>query len=124
MYQIGELSARTEVPEKTIRYYESVGLLAPAPRSSTGYRHYSDATVEELRFILAHKWAQLGLTFSPDDFTDAEALAAIARITGGNFRLVQRLFTQIERILRINQLRSVTKEVVEAARETLLIGAT
>jgi DNA transposition AAA+ family ATPase len=79
--------------------------------------------VEELQFILAHKWAQLGLTFSPDDFTDAEALAAIARITGGNFRLVQRLFTQIERILRINQLRSVSKEVVEAARETLLIGS-
>ena len=49
-------------------------------------------------------------------------MAAIARITGGNFRLVQRLFTQMERILRINQLHSVTKEVVEAARETLVIG--
>jgi len=77
---------------------------------------------DELRFILTHKWQQLGLTLSPEDFTDAEAMAAIARITGGNFRLVQRLFTQMERILRINQLHSVTKEVVEAARETLVIG--
>jgi hypothetical protein len=56
---------------------------------------------EELRFVLTHKWAELGLSFSPDDYTDAEALAAIARFTGGNFRLVLRLFRQIERILRI-----------------------
>ncbi len=29
---------------------------------------------------------------------------------------------QMERILRINQLQTVTKEVVEATRETLVIG--
>lgn len=49
-------------------------------------------------------------------------MAAIIRISGGNFRLVQRLFTQIERILQINEHRVVTKEVVEAAREHLVIG--
>lgn len=84
--------------------------------------HYRPLSMEELQFILTHKWAQLGLSLSLDDFTDAEAVAAIGRITGGNFRLVPRLFTQMERILRINDLHSVTKEVVEAARETLLIG--
>lgn len=58
-----------------------------------------------------------------EDAGVARGLAAIARFTSGNFRLAQRLFTQIERILRINQLRSVTKEVVEAAPETLLFGS-
>jgi hypothetical protein len=53
------------------------------------------------------------------DFTDAEAIAVIIRITGGNFRLLQRLCTEIQRILQINELQTVTKEVVETARETL-----
>ena len=95
----------------------------PQLYSRVGFVHqYRPLSDEELRFILTHKWAELGLTFSPDDYTDAEALAAIARITGGNFRLVQRLFSQIERILQINELRTITKEVVEAARENLVIG--
>jgi DNA transposition AAA+ family ATPase len=84
--------------------------------------HYRPLGEEELRFVVAHKWAELGLSFAPDDYTDAEALAAIARITGGNFRLVQRLFSQIARILEINRLRTITKEVVETARESLVIG--
>jgi DNA transposition AAA+ family ATPase len=84
--------------------------------------HYRTLSTEELTFVLANRWQELGLTIDPQDFTDAEAIAAVARITNGNFRLIQRLFTQITRIRDINQLNGVTKEVVEAARETLLIG--
>jgi len=43
-------------------------------------------------------------------------------MTGRNFRLLNRLLTQMERILEINALREVTKAVVEAAREGLAIG--
>ena len=95
----------------------------PQLYSRVGFVHqFRPLSTEELRFILAHKWRQLGLEFSPEDFTDAEAMAAIGLITGGNFRLVQRLFSQIARILQINQLRTISKEVVEAARENLVIG--
>jgi len=92
-------------------------------QSRVGFVHqFRTLSIEEMQFILAHKWQQLGLKLTPDDFTDAEAVAAITRITAGNFRLIQRLFEQIDRILLINNLRTVTKEVVEAARETLVVG--
>jgi DNA transposition AAA+ family ATPase len=79
--------------------------LARSPQlySRVGFVHaYRPLSVEELRFILERKWQHLGLTLDPNDFTDAEAMAAIARHTGGNFRLVQRLWSQIERILDLN----------------------
>lgn len=49
--QIRELSERTEVSSKTIRYYEEVGLLPPAIRKPNGYRDYSDADVQRLKLV-------------------------------------------------------------------------
>jgi hypothetical protein len=51
------------------------------------------------------------------------AVGAIIRVTGGNFRLLRRLLSQIDRILRLNNLTNVTSAVVEAAREGLVIGS-
>jgi hypothetical protein len=52
------------------------------------------------------------------------AMTASIQITGGNFPLVQRLFAQMPRIMTIKHIAQGTKEVVEAARESLVIGAT
>jgi len=91
--------------------------------SRVGFVHqFRTLSSDGLRLILAHKWAQLGLTLDPEDVTDAEAIGAILRITGGNFRLIQRLFSQIERIVEINGLRSITPDAVDAARQSLVIG--
>lgn len=91
--------------------------------SRVGFVHqFHSLSTEEVRFILEHKWQQIGVRLQPDDFSDMEAVSAVIRITGGNFRLIHRLCTQIERILQINEMRMVTKEVVEAAREQLVIG--
>lgn len=51
MVQIKELSDRTGVPRKTIRYYEQIGLLSPAQRAENRYRVYDDTDIERLRFI-------------------------------------------------------------------------
>ena len=95
----------------------------PQLYSRVGFVHqFRPLGAEEVRFILEHKWEQLGLELRVEDFTGAEAVATILRITAGNLRLIHRLFTQIERVLQINEMRTVTKEVVEAARENLVIG--
>jgi hypothetical protein len=49
-------------------------------------------------------------------------VASLIRLTGGNFRLLQRLLVQAERILKINQLETLTRQAVESARESLVIG--
>jgi DNA-binding transcriptional MerR regulator len=51
MFQIKELSVKTGVPTKNIRYYESLHLLPPPKRASNGYRLYDEADVERLNFI-------------------------------------------------------------------------
>jgi hypothetical protein len=95
----------------------------PQLYSRVGFAHeYRTLSSDELTFVLEHHYQRLGLTLSADDFTDAEAIAAVARITGGNFRLVHRLFAQITRILDINNLSTITTEVVDTARQNLVIG--
>jgi hypothetical protein len=39
-----------------------------------------------------------------------EVVSAIARATHGNFRLIERLFAQIERVVHINKLSAITTE--------------
>ena len=96
----------------------------PQLYSRVGFAHeYQPLQGEELAFVLRRHWKRLGLALNADDFTDDRAIAAVARITGGNFRLLQRLFSQIERILTVNEMTTITEDVVDAARSTLVIGA-
>ena len=75
-----------------------------------------------MRDLLLQGWQPPGVNLPGDALTDEEALAAILRITDGNFRLLSRLLTQIARVLTINNLLRVTPAVVEVARESLVIG--
>jgi len=76
----------------------------------------------EVRVLLSG-WRPPGISLPENLLADAEGVAALIRVTGGNFRLLDRLLSQVGRILAINGLEVMTREVVEAAREVLVIGA-
>jgi len=90
--------------------------------SRIGFVHeFRPLGATEVRQLLEQHWAPPDVKL-PEKPLDPETVAVIIRVTGGNFRLLNRLLTQIERILEINTLEEVTKAVVEAARESLVIG--
>jgi hypothetical protein len=90
--------------------------------SRIGFVHeFRPLSAPETRQLLEQRWTPPGVNL-PSQPWDTETIATIIRITGGNFRLLNRLLTQVERILEINALQEVTKAVVEAARESLVIG--
>ena len=59
-YRIGELAAKVGLTERTIRYYEEVGLLESVKRLEGGVRVYTDDDARRLRYI--GKLKALGLT--------------------------------------------------------------
>ena len=48
---IGTVAEGSGVPPKSIRYYESIGLIHPAERRPNGYRSYSRDDMQTLAFI-------------------------------------------------------------------------
>lgn len=95
----------------------------PQLYSRVGFVHeFRALNTDESKRFLEQRWQQWGLTLQPDNPAEADAIAAIIRITSGNFRLLHRLLAQIERIVDINALKGVSKEVVEIARQQLVIG--
>lgn len=50
--RIGELARRSGLKATTIRFYEGRGLLPEPSRDASGYRSYSDDSIEALRFVV------------------------------------------------------------------------
>lgn len=49
--RIEQVSARTGLTKRTLRYYEEIGLLAPPTRTEGGYRLYSQNDIQHLERI-------------------------------------------------------------------------
>jgi DNA transposition AAA+ family ATPase len=75
----------------------------------------------EIQKLLEQGWTPVGVTLPHEAFLP-EVIAMLIRMTGGNFRLLTRILTQVERVLEVNRLFSVSTEVVKAARDSLVIG--
>ena len=93
--------------------------------SRVGFVHqYQPLSGRELQQVIEHECVQLRLQPPLAHNTDAAVVNAIARVTGGNFRLVDRLFVEIQRVMAANNLSTLTTEVVAFVRESLAVGTT
>ena len=97
IYTIGEVAERSGFSSSALRYYESIGLVAPSARSEAGYRLYDGAALERLRFVARAK--HLGCSL--EEITDL-----IGVWDGGECHPVQR---------RLHQL--VTEKIDDAHRQ-------
>ncbi|MFC5591628.1 mercury resistance transcriptional regulator MerR1 [Sporosarcina soli] len=64
-FHIGELAEKCDVNKETIRYYERLGLIPKPSRTESGYRIYTEQTVDRLNFI--RRIQELGFTLNEID---------------------------------------------------------
>ena len=67
---IGEAARRAGLNSRTIRFYESIGLVGAPERASSGYRDYGEKDVHRLRFVASAR----ALGFSVDEIRQLLAL--------------------------------------------------
>ena len=112
--RIGELAAAADVSTKTVRYYESIGLLDAPARTASGYRDYGGDALERLRFV---RDAQAtGLTLAE--------IASVLELKGTGQRscahttsLLERHLDELDQqIQRLRSARATLAELAERAR--------
>ncbi|HIY66561.1 MAG TPA: MerR family transcriptional regulator [Candidatus Agrococcus pullicola] len=104
--RIGELSRRSGASVRSLRYYESRGLIS-AERSTSGQRHFSEdavARVETIRRLLA---AGLGTA------TIADVLPCVADPATQTTVLTQRLINERDKLTEDIEQRIETRDALE-----------
>ncbi|MGE1155203.1 MerR family transcriptional regulator [Pseudomonas kitaguniensis] len=105
-YTVGALAKVTDTKAVTIRYYEQVGLLQSAGRSTSGYRFYTDEERDRLLFIRRSR----ALGFSLDDVR--ELLGFADKRDASCARVDAKVEGQLEQVrVRIRDLQGLEAEL-------------
>lgn len=105
---IGAAARRSGIAAKTIRYYEEIGLIAPAGRTASGYRDYGETEVATLKFVAKAR----SLGFSVRDVGELLALwqdrhrasADVRRIAQEHVRAVEGKIAELQAIRQTLQI--------------------
>lgn len=108
---IGEVAAKSQLPAKTIRYYEDIGLIKPL-RDSNGYRAFRETELHKLSFLARAR----ALGFSIEEcrmllalYDDkARASADVKRIANGHLAQID------QKISDLRAMRDTLSELVDA----------
>jgi DNA-binding transcriptional MerR regulator len=110
-YAIGELSRLVNLSQRTIRYYEEIGLLHSVRRIENGKRVFTDGDVRRLKFI--NRLKVLGLSLA-----EMVELEKIYRKQRNNREILPKLLVILDERAeqiddRISQLVALRKEIRE-----------
>lgn len=110
-HSIGELSKLVDLSQRTIRYYEEIGLLHSIRRIENGKRVYTDDDVRRLKFI--NRLKVLGLSLA-----EMVELEKVYRIQRNNREVIPKLLAILDERAaqiddRIVQLVALKKEIRE-----------
>jgi DNA-binding transcriptional MerR regulator len=108
---IGEIAKKLDMSQRTIRYYEEIGLLNSIKRVEGGRRIYTDADLRRLKLIKRLKI--MGMTLS-----EMQELEAMWTIEKSNDKVLKRLLellnNQLQRLDdRIADLNILRNEILE-----------
>lgn len=124
-YAIGEISRLVDLSQRTIRYYEEIGLLHSVRRIENGKRVYTDHDVRRLKFI--NRLKVLGLSLA-----EMVELEKIYRKQRNNREILPKLLeilderaAQIdERVAQLVTLKNEIREYQQRLRNKVLQDAT
>jgi MerR family copper efflux transcriptional regulator len=107
---IGNVAEKSGVPAKTIRYYESIGLIPSAARTANGYRIYDELDLRTLQFIQRSR----SLGFSVSDVASLLALWRNRSRTSAEVKqLAQKRIAHVER--KIEELQAMKHALLDLA---------
>ncbi len=111
---IGEIAQKLDMSQRTIRYYEEIGLLNSIKRVEGGRRIYTDEDLRRLKLIKRLKI--MGMTLS--EMQELEAMWTIEHSTDKVLaRLLELMSNQLRRLDdRIADLNILRNEIVEYQR--------
>lgn len=117
--RIGQLARATGFQARTIRYYETLGLVRPQARTSSGYRLYAPEAIERLRLVRGARG--LGLCLADiRAILDAGDSGAVTceHVLAAVEREIARVSERMQRLRDLRRQLVQVKSNVEAALES------
>ncbi len=116
-YHIGEIAKKLKVSQRTIRYYEEIGLLKEAKRMGSNFRIYDDEDLMRIKFI--QKLKLLGLKLS-----QIQELEKLYRGYNANKKFIPRLIEMFDDKTseideKIGNLQNLREEILSYKKKLL-----
>lgn len=118
LYSIGQASNKADVSTRTLRHYETIGLIKPDLVKENGYRYYTEDTILLISII---KYLQF-MDFSLDEIRDFIFNADYDDVSRSFNDLIKRTSNDIKRLEERLTIIKDWNELISEASSAFLIG--